>query len=293
MFFKIMKSDDMLLMELPNISAIYYGLYQSGYDYYSIERSSEHIDSLRRYFNPGGFSEFFSCTKQRTCEIYPYWPRAAILETASFYLRDDNSAFNDYELFREYIMSLCNISASERDDSLWSWIANFPGALRAVIENDNFSEYMIFEKEWLAEQNYTHRDELSLIKKCLEICRSQYNSPVQDIKICINPIKCVYSSDYHLVGSSFIFTSGAFRVDSIIHEFLHHVVHPLVEREKTLILKNKPIDMYLDESYYLSGSDSGILNAFEESVVRLLTEKIMNHEYPENLLTFVKNFVEL
>lgn len=25
----------------------------------------------------------------------------------------------------------------------------------------------------------------------------------------------------------------------------------------------------------------------------LLTEKIMNHEYPENLLTFVKNFVEL
>lgn len=287
-----MKTSDILIMQFPKISAIYYGLFQSGYDYYSIERSPEHIDLLRRYIERGDFSDFFSYAKQRTCEAYPYWPRAAILETASFYLSDDNTTFNDYELFHNRIMSASNISDDECGDSLWNWIADFPKALVSVLLNDKFAEYMRYEKKWVAEQNKTHREELSLIKDCLDICMSQYHSPVQDIRICINPIKCVYSSDYHLVGSSFIFSSGAFQVDSILHEFLHHVVHPVLEQEKALILRQKPVDTRLDNSYYLSGSDAGILNAFEESVVRSLTEKIINGEYPKNLFTYVENLVE-
>ena len=33
-----MKSDEMRIIQIPEISAIYYGLLQSGYDFYSIER---------------------------------------------------------------------------------------------------------------------------------------------------------------------------------------------------------------------------------------------------------------
>ena len=137
-----------------------------------------------------------------------------------------------------------------------------------------------------------YKQELELIEACLACCVNQWKSPVQSIQICINPIKCVYSSDYHLVDSCFIFSSGALRPESIIHEFLHHVVHPIVEQQKEAILMRRPINKHLDDSYYLSGDDVGIINGFEETVVRLLTEKVMNGTYPKDLLSCIKPILE-
>ena len=151
---------------------------------------------------------------------------------------------------------------------------------------------MEWEKKWIAEQNNAHKQELELIERCLDCCVNQWQSPVQSIQICINPIKCVYSSDYHLVDTSFIFSSGAFRTESIIHEFLHHVVHPAVDQQKKAILMRRPMNKQLNDSYYLSGDDAGIINGFEETVVRLLTEKVMNGTYPKDLLFYIKTILE-
>lgn len=286
-----MKTGLISITQFPKISAIYYGLLQSGYDYYSIERSLEHIDILQSFVKQDLASAFFFEAKQNTCEVYPYWPRAAILETASFYLDENNAGYQDYDSFYHSIISASNISEQERDDSLWRWIADFPNALRSVLSSDSFLAYMYWEKEWITEQNDVHRKELCLIRDCLDICISQYHTSVQDIQICVNPIKCKYSADYHLVGSSFVFSSGAFQINSIIHEFLHHVVHPVVEQHKDMIRKRRPVDARLDNSYYLLGSDAGILNAFEESVVRSLTEDVLNSEYPKNLSKYLENLL--
>ena len=277
-----------MITQLPKISAIYYGLLQSGYDFYTFERSKEHIEKLKAYCKLKRSSVFFSETKQNTCDVYPYWPRAFIMEAASFVLNDSNTDFLDYETFRQKIMSADNLSEKERDDSLWNWLPDFPRALASVLSEDSFSEFLEWERKWITEQDSIHHGEIHLIQKCLEICTSRYHSPVQRIQICINPIKCVYASDYHLLGNSFIFSSGTFRVDSIIHELLHHVVHPFVEQQKSIILKQKPLNRQIDKSYYLSGSDSGLINAFEETVVRSLTDEIMNGKYPENLSAYIE-----
>lgn len=91
---------------------------------------------------------------------------------------------------------------------------------------------------------------MHLIQECLEICTSRYHSPVREIRICLNPVKCVYASDYHLTEDGFVFSSGAFRTDSVIHEFLHHVVHPTVAEQKDMILKHRQVNDQLDQSYY-------------------------------------------
>ncbi len=286
-----MNQSKIMITQFPKISAIYYGLIQSGYDYYSIERKSDHIDCLKRYIDKEQFSGFFAGTRQETCKVYPYWPRAAILENATFYLSDDNKRFHDFELFRRNIMSASNISDDERSEFLWDWIRTFPKAIGDVLHNWNFIKYIEYEKEWIREQNDAYFQELNTIKNCLEICISKYKSPVQDIKICINPIKCVYSADYYLVGSTFIFTSGAFNRDSIIHEFLHHVVHPIIKQEKTLILEKEFTDSSFDDSYYLSGGNAGRLNAFEEIVVRSLTKAIAHGKYPSDMRAYVGSFL--
>lgn len=287
-----MDSNSLLMTQIPKISAIYYGLFQSGYNYFSIERSHEHIALLHDFIEEGSSVAFFSEASQNTCDAYSYWPRAYIMEAASFYLNDNNMTFRDFGTFQRKIMSAGNISEKERDDALWNWISNLPTALSDILSNELFSKYMEWEKKWIAEQNNIHKQEIELIERCLDCCVNQWQSPVQSIQICINPIKCVYSSDYHLVDSCFIFSSGALRTESIIHEFLHHVVHPVVEQQKEAILMRRPTNKQLDDSYYLSGDDAGIINGFEETVVRLLTGKVMNGTYPKDLLSCIKTILE-
>ena len=280
-----------MISQFPKISAVYYGLLQTGYSFYTFERSTEHINEIQAHCKTEQSFVFFSKARQSTCEVYPYWPRAFIMEAATFSLNNSTTAFQDFGRFRQKIMSAGNITEKERDDSLWNWLADFPQALNSVLAEDSFSEYLKWEKKWISEQNDIYREELYLIQKCLEICTDLYRSPVRTIRICINPIKCVYSSDYHLIGDCFIFSSGEFRTDSIIHEFLHHVVHPYIEQQKALVVTYGHVNSEIDKSYYLSENDAGLINAFEETVVRSLTKEILKGKYPESLSDYIGFFL--
>ena len=287
-----MKNPKMLaISNIPEISAIYFALLQCGYDYYTIERSQKHIDCVKNFANVETVPSFFFGVKQNTCEVYPYWPRAAMLETASFYLLPNHSQFRDYDTFYKHIMAAGNIADYERDQRLWDWIEDFPSALSDILASDAFHRYLEWENRWIAKQNVKYRTELSLIQSCLNVCVSQYGSPVQDIRIVITPIKCVYSSDYHLNENCFIFSSGAFRANSVIHEFLHHMIHPAVAEIADIVLANKRTYPDIDESYYLSGDDAGQLNAFEEYAVRKLTNDVLTEDYPDSITSYLKDLI--
>ena len=276
---------------IPEISAIYFALLQCGYDYYSIERSRNHNGHIQSFIGTEDAPPFFYGIKQDTCEVYPYWPRAAILETASFYLSADHSRFQNYDAFRNRIMSVGNIAERERNQQLWDWIADFPASLSIVLSSDAFHHYLEWENHWIAEQSIPNRAELQSIGACLDVCVSKYGSPVKDISIVISPVKCVYSADYHLDRNRFIYSSGTLRVDSVIHEFLHHVVHPAVMEIADMVLADKRAYPGIDASYYLSDDDMGQLNAFEENAVRLLTENVLKGSYPDMLAGFLREIL--
>jgi len=279
------------ISNIPAISAIYFAMLQCGYDFYRIERTQEHNAKVQDFICNETVPPFFSGIKQDTCKVYPYWPRAAILETASLYLQPDHSRFQDYDAFHDRIMAAGNIADCERDHRLWDWIAEFPTALSKVLASDAFCRYLEWENKWVAEQSAQHNAELQLICSCLDVCVSKYGSPVQDIQIIINPIKCVYSADYYLDGNCFIFSSGVFCAESVIHEFLHHVIHPSVAEVADIALANKRVYPGIDDSYYLSGDDAGLLNAFEEHAVREMTKRVLKGDYPDSLVRFLKGLV--
>lgn len=279
------------ISNIPEISAIYFSLLQCGYDYFSIARSQEHTDRIRDFANVGSVPPFFSGVQQNTCQSYPYWPRGYILVAATFYLQSDHSRFHDYDTFRDKIMSATNIADREMDRSLWDWMEAFPAALSEVLTSQAFHRYLEWENTWIAEQNTRNKAELQKIKSCLDVCVSKYGSPLRDICIIVNPIKCVYSADYHLDGSSFVFCSGTFCADSVIHEFLHHVVHPCVAEIADILRVASRRYPGIDDSYYLSGDDTGQRNAFEEYAVRILTQNALKGDYPDNLISFLKELI--
>ena len=285
-------SRQITITNIPEISAIYFALLQCGYDFYTIERSREHKNRILSFVGMNDVPTFFSGTRQDTCEVYPYWPRAAILETATFHLLPDHSQFRDYDVFRSRIMSAGNITDRERDQRLWDWIHDFPAAISRVLSSGSFCRYLEWENKWIAELNALHKAKLHLIQSCLNICISKYDSPVQDIRIVINPVKCVYSADYYLEKNCFLFCSGAFRADSVIHEFLHHVVHPAVVTVADIVLEKERIYPGIDASYYLSGDKDGQLNAFEEYAVRELTENMLLGDFPDDIAVFLRHVVE-
>ncbi len=118
------------------------------------------------------------------------------------------------------------------------------------------------------------------------LCKERFNSHFQSIQVVLNPIKCIYSADYHSKDETFIFCSGALSEESVIHEFIHHSVHPVVENREDEILRCNFVNLDLDASYYLNSSKTGKLNAFEEYMVRKLTDKILCGDIPENLDVF-------
>lgn len=276
---------------VPEISAIYYALLQCGYDYYAIERNEEHIDTIHKYIVQDDIPAFFSSVKQKSCIVYPYWPRAAMLETASFYLNGNHKSFHNFDLLRNTIMAASNLNDNERDQAFWTWILDFPAAINAVLKDKHFHSYMSWEKSWCSDFQASYKDELYHLQSCIETCLNIYASQIQQIQLVINPIKCALSADYHLVESKLIFTSGSFHVDSVIHECLHYILHPFICNQKAFILKQKAIFSELDPSYYLSGDNVGMLNAFEEHAVRELTKSILSQNYPNDLTKFIETLL--
>lgn len=280
------------IKSIPAISAIYFSLLQCGYDFYQIEKSPELTDKLSNVAVSKYTLPFFYDVKQTTCEVYPYWPRAAILETATFYLRSDHTEFLDFHAFRSKIMSSDNISDTERNMGFWQWIEAFPSALIHVLHNENFQSYYVWEKEWIKQQNTIYKNDLYDIQVYLNICTQLYSSPVKNISIVLNPIKCAYSADYHINKDSFVFCSGKFSKESIIHEFLHHIVHNTVISHSENILHYSSRYPGIDPSYYLNKDKNSSLNAFEEYFVRLLTTRIISKNPPKRLDLFLKKILD-
>lgn len=184
-------------------------------------------------------------------------------------------------------MSAKNILDIERNQLFWDWIIKFPKTLKLVLQSNSFSRYLKWENDWIAEQNQKYKRKLKKIEDIIARCKEKMNSPIQNIQIVLNPIKCVYSADYHLIDNNFIFCSGALSEESVIHEFFHQIVHPIVENRKDEILCCNVTNLDIDTSYYLNNDELGILNAFEEYMVRVLTDAIVSGDIPENLDVFL------
>ncbi len=282
-----MEYKESAITNIPVISAIYYALLQCNYDFYPIKRDTLLIDKLRSFIiSERREYDFFFDVKQNTCEVYPYWPRAAMLETATFYVDSPRERFVDFNAYKNSIMSAKNISDIERNQFFWDWISKFPKALSLILQSNSFRRYLKWENDWIAEQNQKYEKELRKIRDTLAVCKEKFKSPIQNIQVVLNPIKCVYSADYHLVDNDFIFCSGSLSEEAVIHEFIHHIVHPIVENQKDEILRCNFTDLDVDTSYYLNNDEVGILNAFEEYMVRALTDAIVSGNVPKTLDVF-------
>lgn len=282
--------EKVIIINKPEISAIYYALLQSNYNFYIIDKDQGLIKEIEGFIKEkcDFDTSFFSKTRQDTCKVYPYWPRAFALEKATFHICTQSWSFKDFNSYLDDIMKAPNITDYERDKDFWDWISDFPNALNNVMMSKGFSEYLKWEDIWISKQNKLWGRSLQLVQKLLDTCKKRYNSTLTKINIILTPIKCSYSSDYIINKDEIHFILGSYRDESIVHEYLHHVVNPLILKYKALIINHKVNYPGIDSSYYLARDVKGKLNAFEEYIVRLLTSDILKMEFPSSLDEYIK-----
>ena len=272
---------------MPAVSAIYYALLQNGYDFYALGRPAEHAAAIRRFAGSHVAQPFFAEARQNTCEVYPYWPRAALMETAALYLSTDLSTWVDYDALKRNVMAATNLMEQERNQAFWQWIEKFPSELQAVLNSPAFTAYMHWERSWLDAQRTKHAEEMGHIAEILRLCAERYGSSVRQVRVVLNPIKCVYSSDYELLNDCLIVCSGAFQAESIVHEYLHHILYPIVKIYKEALESNPREYPDLDDSY----QQAGALYAFEEYAVRQLTQLALARKLPEDINAYIGSII--
>ncbi len=278
-----------LIQNIPEISAIYFALLHCGYEDFAYEKDIALKETIESFLQAeiDCTVSFFTKVRQNTCEVYPYWPRAAALESATFFMDHACTQFKAFEVFQNDIMTASNLSEAERNQDFWDWVKDFPSALVCILNCNSFQNYLKWENTWIEEQNRARKNELDQIGRIIDFCASQYASPIQKISIVLNPIKCAYSADYHIYGKQFFFCSGAFHPEAVIHEFLHPIVHPYVQEVRDIIRRLHIRYPGVDGSYYLSDDEDGSVNAFEEYMVRCFAADVLEGTLPLNLTSYM------
>lgn len=274
------------LIEIMNstaINAIYFGLIGSGYNYADIEKSEEILKLIKIVEDnplPKTINKFFRGAYQNTCKPYPYWPRAALMETATFFIRDVNNADTfDYRGYYNEVMNLTNVIDSERDEHFWIWVKEFPYMLKEILLHKKFQEVDEYIKKWILENSKAYENKIAKIEQSLIKLMASEGKEVQPIKVIISPLKCVYSADYKAFGGKLFVLLGDFLPHSIVHECIHPLVHPYIIELRADILKCFESKTFnIDKSYYLNKDEDGFLNAFEENIVRKVTDLVVHSD---------------
>ena len=266
---------------LPRVAALYYALLASGYDAYAPEKAPALLRRLEAFrADAPPMPTFFRQVRQPACAVYPYWPRASLLETATIYLDDPGFPGPDY---RNLVSAATNLTNADRDDAFWAWVREFPSALSRVQAQPSCRSYLAWAQAWLLEQAERYRPELGALEAALRLLSARYGAPSRQVLIALDPIKCAYSADYQNQGEAFTVIAGSFQPAVVLHEQLHPRVRPLGAAHRRELAARPGRTAELDPSYHLQGEEAGLVNAFEELFVRRLTAELLAGRPPASL----------
>ena len=260
-----------------DINAIYFGITLSGYEYADIDKSDDitkRLQQIRHYSGLDEAKEYFSRARQSTCVVYPFWPRVALLEIAIFFINDKGF---DYDGYCTYVKARSNLTDEEKSDDFFCWIKDFTKYLIQIKSDSFFQDINRQLSDKVNKISASSAEKIDLIKSRLDSLSASTVSAISTISLIICPIKCVYSADYFAVGPVISVILGDFLPHSIVHEYLHPIVHSCIQKHREhIVAHNERKYLNLDQSYHMGNDENGKLNAFEENIVRIISDLILD-----------------
>lgn len=277
----------------PRIAAIYFGLMQGGYEYFSAGKAREDVKLWESWAKmPVSYdTSFFTEARQATPGIYPFSPRAAALEMASFYVDMQNGIFTDEEACLRKIRVSGIIKERELPD-FTTWIMGFPKLMKSVMQCEGFASYINWEESWLKQQAKPHKQKLQKYDDVISYFSKKCNPTVSNAFIVYCPLKCTFVSDYFAEGDTLYFISGMLRLEAALKEFLHLMLHPLVQKHSDAICSLRNLHrLRVENTNYGDNNDQAKLAIFEEYAVGELIGLVEENRYKVELEKFLPSLL--
>ncbi len=278
----------------PRIAAIYFGLMQSGYEYYSAGKIQEDVRMWEAWAKlPVSYDvSFLKETRQVTAGIYPFASRAAALEMAAFFVDAQNGVFSDEETCLRKI-HVSDILKERETADFQGWVKGFPKVLRDVMHCEGFGRYIQWEEHWRRQQTRLNRGKLQKYDDVVSYFIKKYDLSVQNISVVYCPLKCAYASDYLVENGTLYAISGVLRLEAVLREFLRLLVHPFILKHSDAITSLRNLHrLRVENANYGDKTDQAKLNTFEAYTIQELMVLIEENRYKVELEKFLPSLIK-
>ncbi len=259
-----------------NVFRVYAGLIASGYDLFALLADDpvlRVIDEIRRTAWPECVTEYFARAKNSMEHgVNPYWPRAAMLLTASFHVNEPEATWTEPQL-PERLLGSFPAGPEDKAPEILKWLSELPDVW------DQMSSGTVYDDMWARYQLAAgsriqgfHRATGHTLDSFVRLTGV---SPQDLPRVCVvpNPLQAPQVADF-VARDGVIYTIVAEpRPSSIVHELLHAVFGPGVQAAKDRAVQFsrllRPVyRKMVDMQYAWDQSPESWLRVFEENLMR-------------------------
>lgn len=233
-----------------NVFAVYTGLIASGYDLLEISAEnpvSQVVEDIRKVPWPEKVLTYFKMARKRDAGVNPYWPRAAMLLIASFYVGETgrNPCMTRSLWSRKLAEHIHTLPISPRDKSsdILKWLEGFPGTYALIFDEPAFDGLWRSYKKAMETKLPVFADVTEkTISSFLRLTGASEND-LPAVCVVPNPLQAPQVADFVTVDGIVYMIIADPRPASIIHELLHNVFEPGLRSAKTTILQYRHLLM--------------------------------------------------
>lgn len=273
------------------VFTLYAGLTAGGYDLANSGPENPArlvIASIKSHRWDADAVRYFATARLCRAGVNPYWPRAAMLLDATFFLNDD--PIGGYADATRVLRDIAEFPtrASEKGEDTLRWIGRYPSMYRRIEADPAFSDLWLQFQLSVGSQVQERFADAG--REALELLRSGLGVKEKDLPAVVvipNPLQAVQIADFVRKDGDVFAVIAAPRPSSLIHELLHCVFEKAIAEEHDVIVSHRGlftpavVDAMLKMQYAWGVDDQSWLRVFEESLVRAASIWVGHRREPD------------
>lgn len=259
-----------------NVFGLYTGLTASGYDLARIPAADplhEAVESIKAAQWPDEVTAYFSKARSAGGGVNPYWPRAAMLLNASFYLSDGPEyCYSDLpQVLRD--VERFPVGPTQKGPDTVEWVKGFPRAYGSLTHYASLSDLWNRYLQALTPHLLGFEQALSTAVTSVARATGASEEEMPSLVVVPNPLQAPQVADFVRKDSIIHVVIAEPKAPSIVHELLHNLFDPGLRSAKEAIVGYRGLlapvlEQMLKMQYAWGDDEESWLRVFEENLMR-------------------------
>jgi len=258
------------------VFGMYVGLTASGYDLARLPEGDpvrEVIEAIRAARWPAGAVRYFGQARRLGRGVNPYWPRAAMLLEACFFLGPDGRFTYRDELELLRTIAAFPVDPDEKDRPTVDWVRSFPRAYSEIADEGQFPSLWSSYLEAVEPALHEFDDAATKALQAFVEATGVTLESLPELVLIPNPLQAPEVADFVRRDGTVHIVMARPRMSSVVHELLHEVFGPALRSARAEVVQYRHLlrpvlPAMLRMQYAWGDDDESWFRVFEESLMR-------------------------